>query len=91
MEEYARNKDETDKSIDIDVIETSDHDEEQFVYNPRKGAKTLENNLMYSGSNTLQGNEIYKMRMKSTNQVKVRLQELKKKQTSQLILRSQKS
>ena len=46
VEEYAGNKYETDKSIDVDVIETSNHDEEQFVDDPRKGAKTLENNLI---------------------------------------------
>ena len=46
---------ETDKSIDVDAIKTSNHD----VDDPRKGAKALENNAIYS-SNTLQGNKIYK-------------------------------
>ena len=48
----------TDKSI-VDVIEISNHDGKQFVDDPRKGARTLENNLVYSGSSTLLGNEIY--------------------------------
>ena len=61
VEEYAGNKYKTDESIGVDVVEISNHDEEQFVDDPRKGAKTLENNLIYSGSNTLQGNEIYKI------------------------------
>ena len=48
-----------DKSIDVDIIEISNNDEKEFVDDPRKGAKTLENNLTYSGSSTLIGNEIY--------------------------------
>ena len=57
VEEYSGNKYKTDKSIDVDVIETSNNDETQFVDDPRKGARTLENNLVYPGSNTLLGNE----------------------------------
>ena len=60
MEEYSGNEYKTDKSIDSDVIETSNDDETQFVDNQKKGARTLENNLVYPGSNTLLGNEIYK-------------------------------
>ena len=60
VEEYSGNKYKIDKSIDVDVIETSNDDETQFVDEQKKGARTLENNLVYSGSDTLLGNEIYK-------------------------------
>ena len=38
VEEYSGNKHKTDKSIDVDVIEISNHDEEPFVDDLRKGA-----------------------------------------------------
>ena len=75
MEEYSGNKCESDQSIDVDVIETSNDDETLFVDEQKKGARTLENNLVYPGSNTLLGNEIYKNEIGNSGIDKVAVEE----------------
>ena len=59
VEEHSGNEYKTDQPIDVDVVEVSNYDEKQFVDDPRKGARTLENNWIYSGSSILLKNEIY--------------------------------
>ena len=58
-EEYTGNKYNNDQSINEDVMQVSDDDEELFADNPRRGARTLNSNWTYSGSNILFREQIY--------------------------------
>ena len=47
-EECLKNEYKTKQPIEEDIVEVS-NDKNRFVDDPRKGARTLENNLIYSG------------------------------------------
>ena len=59
-EYYMRNKNDIDQSMNEDVVQTRDDDEEQFTDDPRRGARTFNNSWLYSGSNILFREQIYR-------------------------------
>ena len=56
--EYTENEYNIDQSINEDVVQIDNADEERFADDPRKGTKTL-NNWTYSGSKILFKEQIY--------------------------------
>ena len=67
-EEYSGNEYKIDQPIDEDVVKVSNDNEKQFVDDPRKGARTLESNWIYSGSSILLKKRSIGMDMKLTTQ-----------------------
>ena len=59
-EYYTGNKYDIDQSMIEDIVQIRDDDGEQFADDPTKGARTFNNSWLYSGSNILFREQIYR-------------------------------